>query len=390
MHSHPVRPIPNPGNCYRFDSTNIMTTITNPNAAKALSFARSKLLLDHSFFGMLALRLQLVETPSVPTLAVDGRSIFYNPDFVLTLSPELLRSAIAHEVMHCALEHISRRGDRNPKRWNFAGDYALNQILKDAGFEIGEKWLLSPQYQGMTADQIYNMLPEDPSDGSGGQDTLDEIMPGEPDEADTMAAEWKVATVQAANAAKASGKLPGSLEHFIEGIVTPKVDWRAQLHRFFTSVSKDDYSWLRPNKRFLNMGLYLPSLHSESMGPVAIAIDTSGSIDNATLQAFGSEIRALTASARPSEIHVIYCDAEVNHVDVFTPDEHMEFKPHGGGGTDFRPPFDYLQENNIRPEVFVYLTDMYGPFPDDPGYPTIWCATSDVVAPFGQTIPIEI
>ena len=364
--------------------------ITNFAAAKALSIARSKLLLDHSFFGMLALRLQLVETPALPTLAVDGRNIFYNPDFVLTLTPELQRSAIAHEVMHCALDHISRRGTRNPKRWNYAGDYTINQILEDAGFEISKNWLLSPQYKGMTADQIYSMLPEDPSDGSGGQDALDEILPGDPSEASTLEAEWKVATVQAANAAKANGKLPGSLERFVEGITTPKVDWRAQLQRFFTSVSKDDYSWLRPNKRFLNMGLYLPSLHSESMGPVAIAIDTSGSIDNATLQAFGSEIRALTAHTRPSEIHVIYCDAEVNHVDVFSPDDEMVFKPHGGGGTDFRPPFDYLEKNGIRPEVFVYLTDLYGPFPDDPGYPTIWCATTSEVAPFGQTIPIEV
>ena len=367
-----------------------MNTPINPAAAKALSLARSKLLLDHGFFGMLALRLQLVERPEIPTLAVDGREIYYNPDFILTLSPELLRAALAHEVMHCALEHISRRGDRNPKKWNFAGDYAINQILKDAGFEIGQGWLLSSAYQGMTADQIYSMLPDDPSDGSGGQDALDEILPGDPNDADTLQAEWQVATIQAANIAKAQGKLPGSLERFVDEIVTPKVDWRAQLQRFFTSVSKDDYSWTRPNKRFLQMGLYMPSLYSEAMGPVAIAIDTSGSISNETLQAFGAEIRALTAGARPSEIHVIYCDAEVNHVDKFSPDDHMEFKPHGGGGTDFRPPFDYLEQNGIRPEVFVYLTDMYGPFPDDPGYPTIWCATTCVVAPFGQTIPIEV
>lgn len=367
-----------------------MTTPTNPAAAKALSVARSKLLLAHSFFGMLALRLQLIEQPNIPTLAVDGRNIFYNPDFILGLSQDLLQSAVAHEVMHCALDHISRRGVRSPQRWNYAGDYAINQILKDAGFEIGKKWLLSPQYKGMTADQIYSMLPDSPEDDSHGQAPLDDILSGNPSDMETISAEWQVATIQAANVAKASGKLPGSLDRFVDNITAPKIDWRSQLQRFFTSVSKDDYSWTRPNKRFLNMGLYMPSLHSETMGPVAIAIDTSGSIDNATLQAFGSEIRALTAGARPSEIHVIYCDAEVNHVDVFTPDEDMQFKPHGGGGTDFRPPFDYLQKNDIRPEVFVYLTDMYGPFPEDPGYPTIWCATTKEIAPFGQTIPIEI
>jgi predicted metal-dependent peptidase len=121
-----------------------------------------------------------------------------------------------------------------------------------------------------------------------------------------------------------------------------------------------------------------------------VAIDTSGSIDQATLNAFGSEIKAIAQSTRPSKIHVIYCDSEINHVDEFGPNDDLKFEMHGGGGTDFRPPFAYVEEHSITPVCFVYLTDMYGNFGKAPSYPVMWCATTDVIAPWGETVQIEI
>ena len=132
----------------------------NEKAAQKLSLARTKLILEHGFFGLLALRLQFVERVDIPTLAVDGKHIFYNPDFVLSLSDKITQSAVAHEVMHCVLAHISRRGSRDPKKWNVAGDYALNQILVDSGFTLGDNWLIDNKFKGMSADEIYNLLPD--------------------------------------------------------------------------------------------------------------------------------------------------------------------------------------------------------------------------------------
>ena len=354
-------------------------------ALRKLSIGRSKLILDHGFFGMLALRLNLVAREDIPTLAVDGKNIFFNSKFVMGLEPDLVKSALAHEVMHCVFDHMMRRKHRNPKKWNFAGDYAINQILKDSGFVIGDSWLLDPQYAGKTADEIYSLLPDMPEG-----EALCEIMPGDADSMEADAMDWKIATMQAASVAEKQGKLPDTLKRFVDDLPKPKVDWRRQLARFFTQNEKDDYSWLHPNKKFLSQGIYLPGLWSENMGPVAVAIDTSGSISNEILQKFGAEIKALVAGARPSEIHVIYCDAAVNHVDVYGPDDKMEFKPHGGGGTDFNPPFKYLAEKGIRPECFVYLTDLFGPFPPEPGYPTLWVATTPGKAPIGETIHIEV
>lgn len=364
-------------------------TTPNPEALKKLSIARAQLLLNkgQGFWGVLALRLKLVEEPSCKTLAVDGKHVFYNPEFVLGLTDSLCRSAMAHEVMHCVFDHMRRRADRNPRKWNRAGDYAINLVLEEGGFEIGENWLLNKSFAGMSADEIYNLLPDD---GDDGDDALDDILPGPATGAASQAIEWQIAAVQAATQAKKVGNLPGSLKRMVEEITEQKVDWKSALRAFMKERAKDDYSWSRPNRRFLSAGLYLPGMYSEAMGEVVVVIDTSGSIDQATLNAFGAEIKSIVDNTKPLMTRVIYCDAEVNHVDEFTAEQELHFKMHGGGGTDFRPPFNYVEQHGFKPACLVYLTDGYGPFPDEPPYPTMWVCTTDIVAPFGRTIPIDI
>lgn len=368
----------------------------NQEAAKKLTTARAQLILNHGFFGMLALRMRLVERPGIKTLAVDGRTIFYNPVFVMEeLSDSLTRAALAHEIMHPALDHLSRLNERNAKKWNMACDYAINLLLEEAGFEIGKSWLLNKAYAGMSADQIYQLIPDPPENDDGNSDggpgPLDEMLPGDPSTAAADAIDWKIATIQAAEQVKNSGKLPAQLQRLVEEAAQPRVDWRDQLRRFMTQIGRDDYSWSRPNRRFLSAGLYLPGAYSENMGEVVIGIDTSGSIDDKTLQAFAAEIRAITAMTRPSKVHVVYCDAEVNHVDEFGPHEEIQLKPHGGGGTAFEPVFDYVEENDIKPECLVYLTDLYGDHGfAPPPYPTLWACTTNQVASFGDTIEIEV
>jgi predicted metal-dependent peptidase len=377
----------------------------NQEAMTKLTQARSGLILDHGFFGMLALRLRLREMDDTmragfirrkmtPTLAVDGKSIFYDPTFILGLTMPLTRAALAHEVMHCVFEHIGRRNGRDPRKWNMAGDYVINQVLKDSGFELGDGWLIEPAYKDMTSDHIYSLMPDEPpDDGSGGTGSggaLCDILDGDANDLDAQDIEWKVATVQAAQAAQAQGNLPASMKRFVDELTAPQVNWREQLQRFVTQISKNDYSWMRPNRRFLPQGFYLPTLYSESMGEIVVVIDTSGSIDQATLTAFGSEIKAIVQAVRPVKTWVIYCDAAVNHVDEFGPNDDIHFDMHGGGGTDFRPPFDYCEEHGIQPEALVYLTDMYGSFPDKADFPVMWCATTDKIGPIGDTIRIKV
>lgn len=365
--------------------------MTDQTVLTQLTRARTALLIDMPFFGELCLRLKLVEDERVDTMAVDGRNIFYNPKFVASMTLPHTKFVLGHETMHCVYEHLVRRGDRNPKKWNVAGDFVINAALKDSGFDMPPMGLFNPAFAGMSTDQIYNLLPEeDGNDGEGNQ-PLDQLLEGAPGETETLATDWKIATVQAANSAKAQGKLPSSMDRFIDEILNPKVDWRDQLRRFITEKSKDDYSWMRPNRRFAASNLFLPSLYSENMGVLVTAIDTSGSIGQDMLNAFGSEITAAWNASSPKQLVNIYCDSAVNHVDTFDQHAELTFKMHGGGGTDFRPPFAHVEENSITPACFIYLTDGYGDFPASaPDYPVLWCMTTNVNPPWGEVIRIEV
>jgi predicted metal-dependent peptidase len=370
--------------------------IMNQQVREQLTRARAGLILDQPFIGALVMRLLLVENNAIPTLAVDGKRILYNAKFVEGLSMSLTKSALAHEVMHCVFDHIGRAGARDPRKWNQAGDYVINQTIKDVGFEIGQGWLLNAAYKGMTADHIYSLLPDSPP---GQNDPLDDVTHGGADDTPghgqpltpEEVRDWKIATIQSANAAKAMGKLPSEMERFIDGLTKPRVDWKAVLRRFVTQRSDADYTWSRPNRRMLAHGHYLPSLFSESMGEMVVAIDTSGSIDDETLRIFGSELAGIVEDARPSKIHVVYCDSSVNKTVEFGPDDYFKLETVGGGGTAFSPVADWVRENNINPICLVYLTDLYGPTDfTEPEYPWLWCTIGSEEAAFGEVLKVEV
>jgi predicted metal-dependent peptidase len=322
--------------------------------------------------------------------------------------------------MHCVLSHFTRLDGRNPRRWNQAGDFVINLILVEAGFTPVPNWLYDTQYEGMTTEQVYALLSEDDgrgkSKGDSKGDPLDEVMPpghgdssesgggggescagGSPGHADPAApadpagavqADWRSAVEHAARSHV--GTLSGALKRFVDALLTPKVDWKSVLQQFVTSRARNDYSWMRPNRRRSGAGVALPGMYSEDLGTVVVAIDTSGSIDDATLAVFASEVTAIVEMAKPQKLVVIYCDCKVQHVDEFMPYDLLHFELHGGGGTSFLPPFAYVDEHQIDPECLIYLTDGEGPFPDAAPYPVLWCCTTDVVAPFGQTLPIRV
>lgn len=371
-------------------------TKTNADILLKLTRARAALLIEQPFFGTLALHLKLIPKNDMPmkTLAVDGRHIFYDENFIRELDFDLVKSALAHEVGHCVFQHIGRRGSRNPQIWNKAGDYVINDMIKDAGFTLGENWLYNPSFKGMTSDQIYDILRDNEGGeggGGGSGDPLCDVMDGDPSENEVMGQEWRVATIQAATAAKASGKLPTSMQRFVEQAAAPKVDWRSELRRFITQVAKGDYTWSRPNRRYIAHGLILPSLYSEHMGSLVAVSDDSGSIDDRILAAMSAEIDAIAAAVQPEKIIHISCDARINHVGEFGQGEPFKMVSKGGGGTDFNPPFEYVEEHAVAPACLVYLTDGYGPFPDaPPPYPVLWCMTTDVQPPWGEVLRIEM
>lgn len=388
---------------------------------KRIQMARTALLLDEPFFGVLALGLDVVEDPSCPTAWTDGQRMGFSPAFVARLSNDELKAVIAHEVMHCACGHPWRRDAREMRQWNYACDYAINPIIADAKMKLPAGCLNDPQYAGKSAEWIYARLPQqpqsqqgkgkgnqsgqqgqqgqqgqpgsDPGGDPGGMGEVRDAPAGSADHAPTEA-DWQQQVQGALKAAKARGKLPAALQEKILDTATPHVDWTSLLRRYVQEVVKADYSWSRPNVRYIPSGLYLPALHSHACGRIAIAVDTSGSIDTVLLAQFAAEIRSIADELQPSAVDVLYCDARVHRVDHFERGDLITIEAVGRGGTSFAPVFERIDKDGDTPAVLIYLTDLDGSFPDHaPDYPVIWAAygygRNRAEAPFGDVVPCE-
>jgi len=140
--------------------------------------ARTALVLEHPFYGSLALRLKLVEASFVETAAVDGVHLYYNPEYVESISMPEIKGLLAHEVVHCANGHPWRRGNREPGRWNEACDYTVNPLLVEAGFQLFPNALNEPAYAGKAAEEVYAALGKQPPSG-GEPEAQEEPQAGE-------------------------------------------------------------------------------------------------------------------------------------------------------------------------------------------------------------------
>lgn len=366
--------------------------------------ARTQLVMNQPFFGNIVLRMPMVYTDQVPTMATDGNYLFFNPKFVDKLSDMELQGVICHEAMHAALLHPQRKGNKNHEKWNAAGDFVINFLLHESNITLPDPHLYEEQYGGMTTEAVYNKLPDHNHEACGciifnpeGMETpTDEDgnpIPGMYGDAADAELESlaKIMLDQAMAAAKAEGKLPGSLKDYLESHLIHKVDWRSELQQFFTIVSKDDFSWSRPSRRYAAAGMYLPSLHSHALGTIAVAVDTSASVSKEELQQFCAEISAILGDTRPRETYVIYCDHHYQRHDLFMPEDFplTGLRVDGRGGTSFQPPFRWLEEQGIQPQCLIYLTDMEcGDFAPTPDYPVMWVSTTKGPwnPPYGKVI----
>ena len=215
---------------------------------------------------------------------------------------------------------------------------------------------------------------------------------------DTAAEEqaWDEAMHQALSIAKAEGKAPGGVEETVRNAHASTLDWRTLLRRYMTDAASRDYSWNAPNRRFIDSGLYLPSIRSEGIDTIAVIIDTSGSVPAQTLAEFWAELREVVDEIRPERVFVLQVDAALQDAAEYGPDDlPEEIALKGRGGTDFRPGFEWLDEQGIQPTVCLYFTDMEcSSYPEaEPPYPILFCDWStsppeQKPQPWGERIDI--
>lgn len=348
----------------------------------------------------------LDEHPHIKTAATNGRDVYYVRGFCDALSEKELNAVVLHENMHKAYRHLSMWESlwkQDPALANQACDYVSNQQLADADPK-GEFLVLPPgalldeQFRGMNAKQVFELLKKQ-GKGSGGG--FDEHLWEEAQ--DMTEAEAQEAQKQIEDALRQGaimvGKMGGKVDRTIGDLLNPKVDWREVLREFVTALAqgKDVSTWAKPNRRFAAQGMYLPSLQGETMGPIIVGVDTSGSIAGELLTQFLSEIVALCNTVCPEVVHLIYWDARVAGHEVYLPEQYDMIseatKPKGGGGTSPNCVPKYLVQQGIKPDAVIMLTDGYvdnwGNW-SAVGAPLLWGVIgSNAVPDVGRSVKVE-
>ena len=399
---------------------------TDRAVREKLVTARIALLLKAPFFGNLATRLQLINADEwCPTAATDGRKFYYNSEFLKKMPAKQLEFLMGHEVLHCVYDHMGRRGDRDPRLWNIADDYCVNQDLLDQ--RIGEKipvGLYDQKYRGWSAEEVYDDLEKNAEkiniDDLVDQ-LLDEHLDGEGDDGDgdskdgegkeskgsgrpklseeekkAIRDEIKEAVMTAAQTVGA-GNLPAGVKRMIKDLTTPQLDWRALLQQQIQSTLRTDYTWARPSRKGWELEAVLPGSDWDKEIDICVSIDASGSMSDDMLKDILSEVKGIMESYTSFRLHLWSFDTEVYNPRVFTPenlDEIMDYELEGGGGTSFEVNWEWMKEQDILPKKFVMFTDGY---PGDGWGDENYCDTMFVIhgsttieAPFGITTYYEL
>ncbi|MEY4331787.1 MAG: hypothetical protein RLZZ196_525 [Bacteroidota bacterium] len=371
--------------------------------------ARVGLLLKHPFFGNMATRLIIEEASKwCATAATDGRHIYFNRDFFNKLSVKQVEFVIAHEILHNVFDHLSRNEGRDRSIFNAATDYCVNgQLVRD---KIGDhnlpdiKIFHDSKYYGWSAEQVYDDIFEKydneqlaalgqllddhvdwgDQDGQNGQPKYSK------DELRQIRDEMREAVMQAAQAAGA-GNVPASIARMIKELTEPKMNWREILRQQIQSTIKNDFSFMRPNRKGWHMNAVLPGQNFDTTIDICVAIDMSGSIGDEQAKDFISEIKGIMQEFRDFNMKLWCFDTRVyNEADFngYNCDEFDDYQVKGGGGTEFDANWDYMKAHDIQPKKFIMFTDGYpwGSWGDENYCDTVFIihGNNTIVPPFGE------
>ncbi len=379
-----------------------------------LETAYSKLGLREPFIAAVMTRVKREVSTAVPTAGTNGSVVYYNPDFIAPLSDEQLFGLVLHEASHVVLMHMWRRDGRDMALWNYANDAIINAYIRGRGWQLPDGGVhLSWVTDAMSSEEVYERLRQNPpppqgggkGKGDGKGDGGGEPQPnaggwdGTGDLQDAVdeatRCDMEATIVAAAQMAKDCGHGSSLIDRVLANVGKPNVRWQDVLRSLLTESAASDYSYLRPSRRFIGSGLYLPSLHTPAMGGLAIGWDTSGSVGQKECDQIAAELQAIVDDLQPEFVEVVYCDSEVTHVERIGRDEPLKLHPKGGGGTRFQPVFEHFAQQNERYCGLVFFTDMCGDLEEceEPEFPVIWANTYNYTpsrVPFGTVVPVPL
>ena len=375
---------------------------------QALEKAKIQLMMMPNTIFYTTILFSLVqEWTDIETAGTNGTNLVINPTWFLSLTEKARVGLLAHEILHVALSHMTRKGTKDSLIWNFAGDYVINLELSEAGYELPKGGLLDKQYRDMSTEQVYNKIFEEAeknpngqfgANGSGipgGQDVLypkdsKQLEVIEKAIADTVLR----ASIQAQTANERPGSVAGEIGIQLQKMINPKLPWNVILQNHMQNFLKDDFSWKRPNKRF-TPDHYLPTAFSEAICNIAVAVDSSGSVTTDEFSYFIAEIATIQEQMKPEKITLIDFDTRIRSIQEITEstDCMSDLKFTGGGGTDVKDMFKWAKKNN--PDVLLVFTDGEFNMPNKkhfPSCPTIWLIHDDPKwkSSFGEVVHYDM
>ena len=377
-----------------------------------ISQAKAKLLVDYPLFGTIASRLELVVNNDIQAFKSDGIKLEYNSDFFQNLTVSEMEFVFANGAMHASLSHEQRRNDRSGWLWQMATDLAINDMLVQNGMDRPDEAQYRVRFEGMYAEEIYAALKDDILREDEGleyeADDVNDINPNESSEgsklngldetslcttsdqelqeqtqAEQLFDEFAKATLEAEEKA---GELPLHVDRFFKLTCSSKIDWRDELKVAIDMFYRDDYTLMPPNKKFLHVGIYLPSSTSQRF-KLVVAVDSSGSIDEELLNEFLSELNFLMNTIPNYQVDLLVCDERIQLHKTFYSGDILDCEIKGSGATDFRPVFEFVERELADTKLLLYFSDLDGKFPHvEPSYKVKWIAPKEVEIPFGEII----
>ena len=348
---------------------------------------------------------------SVPAAATNGYDVKYNPDFISTLTEQEVRGVVLHENMHKAFKHLfiwKNLYEQDARRANMACDYVINLMIhksdpQGVNVSLPKGGLLDTKYEGMDTKKVFDLLGEGGEGGEGGGEGggFDSHEWGEGDEpvlTDAQVKELDEAIRQGVMNEKLRGGGEGCGMRELGELLAPKIKWEDELMEFVLNTTKgtDASSWRKPSRRWVYQDVYMPSSISESIGPLVIAVDTSGSISNDEVTRFLSEISYICRVANPEAVDLIYWGSKVVGHETYLPDTYETLasstKVTDGGGTEILCVPAYIKNKKLNPCAVIVLTD--GFVGDDWGTydcPVLFAVTTEgVTASTGKTLRLEV
>jgi len=375
-----------------------------------ISHAKAKLLVDYPYFGTLASKLELVVNDDIEAFVSNGVKLEYRSEYLAELEIKELEFIFANGAMHSSLAHDKRKNNRSGWLWQMATDMAINDMLVENGMTLPYGAQYRKRFAGMYAEEIYaelkaDMIRED-DHLEYEADSADDVEPNN-DEKNEKKEEKREQTseelqeeilqeqllaeeaISLLESEFKRGDIPKTIDRFFKLEYEGKIDWRDELKVALDRYFRDDYTLLPPSKKLLYTGIYLPSSISQTFRLV-IVVDSSGSVDEELLNTFLSEVNFLMALITNYQIELLVCDDKVHSHKTSYSGESLDVELRGGGGTDYRPAFKYIEENFDDTKLVLYFTDLEGKFPrETPNYEVKWVSTNPSEIPFGSLIELS-